>query len=476
MGFKMSMNKLFLKYSIPELCQKLEKKELSFSALAVAVSNTIETHEKKTHAWVSYDLDALKTEAKQRDIKFKASGKLRGLEGIPFGIKDIFNTKAFATEMGSPIWKNFTPGNDARVVDSLLFAGGIPVGKTVTAEFAVHALNQTLNPHDASKTPGTSSSGSSAAVATGMVPFALATQTAGSIIRPASFCGIWGMKPSFGMIPRTGVLKTTDSLDTVGFVAAHAKSLRSILDHTRVKGPNYPFVYKNVDAGGAYPKKEGAPWRIGLLKTHTWNSAEGYVQQAIEALAKQIDAEKGFVVEELEWPEFLQMPHHVHSTIYTKSLSHYFQHEKKFSSHVTPIMKRMINEGEEISPEVFKTALQQQAMMIHQLDAVLEPYDLVLSLGTSSSAPLRGVDELPDPSLIWTLGHVPSITAPTSRCPKGLPFGVQVIARKWHDYSLLQGVEALVERGILPHGSQEIRPQKSLKTTCHHDNLVVESI
>ena len=161
---------------------------------------------------------------------------------VPFGVKDIFNTIDLKTEMGSETWKDHNAGNDARVVSVLRHQGYTPIGKTVTAEFAVHHLNKTKNPHSIDKTPGTSSSGSAVAVATGMVPFALGTQTAGSIIRPASFCGVWGMKPSFGLIPRTGSLKTTDSLDTIGFLSSYGTDMREILNLLRVKGPNYPFV------------------------------------------------------------------------------------------------------------------------------------------------------------------------------------------------------------------------------------------
>ena len=446
------MNNLFLRYSVPQLRTKIRNKELNCSRLADEVAKSIASNEQNTHAWVCYDLDQVKSEALKSDV-----GLSRGLEGIPFGVKDIFNTKSFTTEMGSPIWKDFKPGNNARVVDSLLFAGAIAVGKTVTAEFAVHALNETLNPHDLSKTPGTSSSGSAAAVARGMVPFALATQTAGSIIRPASFCGVWGMKPSFGMIPRTGVLKTTDSLDSIGFIAAHADSLKSILDCVRVKGPNYPFVYKNVDARGEFPKSKERPWRIGFVKTHTWQGAVSYAREAIQLLASKIDNEHGFMVEEIEWPEELQNVHSTHATIYTKSLAYYFKNEKKLSSHITPLMSQMIDEGEIITADEFKEALQAQSHFVHQLDALLAPYDLVLSLGTSSSAPLRNAEELPDPSLICTLGHVPSVAAPVFRCPSGLPFGAQFISRKWNDYLLLQGLNELVERGILPCGSTPVR-------------------
>lgn len=450
------MRNLFLDHSLPDLCQQLTKKELSCCDLAVEVSRVIEKNEDKTRAWVCYDLEQLLYEAKKKDLELKTSHIRHDLEGIPFGVKDIFNTKAFPTEMGSPTWKGFTPGNNARVVDSLLFSGGIVAGKTVTAEFAVHALNETLNPHDLLRTPGTSSSGSVAAVATGMVPFALATQTAGSIIRPASFCGVWGMKPSFGMIPRTGVLKTTDSLDTIGFVAAHAESLRVLLNHTRVKGPNYPFVYRYVDRFGDYPKESQRSWRVGFVKTHTWSMAKDYVKTEMQALIQKIGCEEGFSIEEIEWPAELEHVHQTHATIYTKSLSYYFQNEKRMASQITPIMHQMIAEGEPVSPAQYKEALQRQACFAQQLDRLLAPYDFVLSMGTSSAAPFRGQEEIPDPSLIWTLGQVPSIAAPVFRCPDNLPFAAQFISRKWSDYRLLQGVEALVKRGVLPAGSQKI--------------------
>lgn len=449
------MSDLFLKYSMLELHQKLIQKELSCSMLADEVSRMMKRHEPNLHAFVCYDLEHLKSQALLQD----SMGKM----GLPFGIKDIFNTKIFPTQMGSPIWKNFRAGNNARVVDSLINAGHMMVGKTVTAEFAVHALNETLNPHDVTRTPGTSSSGSAAAVARGIIPFALATQTAGSIVRPANFCGVWGMKPSFGMIPRTGVLKTTDSLDTIGFIAAHSKNLKVILDQVRVKGPDYPFVYKQVDQRGDYPKDKKQPWRIGIVKTHIWEHAKSYVQTAFETLAESIANVPGFIVEEIKWPESFQSTHTTHSTIYAKSLAYYFKQEKEMASEVTPLMLQMIEAGEPISPEIFKTALSQQREFIHQLDELLKPYDFVLSLGTSSSAPLRHVEELPDPSLIWTLGHVPSIAAPMFRCPEGLPFGVQFISRKWNDYVLLQGIDALVECGILPAGSTPILHSDHIK-------------
>lgn len=451
------MSSVFLERSIPELHEAVEQGALSFRDLADTAARMIEELERATLAWVCFDLKRIREEADQNYAAYKSRGRLLAMDGIPFGAKDIFNTKEFPTQMGSPLWKDFTPGNNARVVDSLLTAGGLVAGKTVTAEFAVHALNETLNPHDPSKTPGTSSSGSAAAVATGMVPFALASQTAGSIVRPASFCGVWGMKPSFGMIPRTGVLKTTDSLDTIGFVAARAGSLRAILDCIRVKGPDYPFVHRHVDVRGPRPKPSKRPWRVGFVKTDAWPTAKEYARQAVQDLAARIGSEDGFEVEEIEWSGDFQAARQMHETIYNKSLSYYFQNEAKVSSKISPVMREMIAAGESISLDAFRAAIRNQETFCEEIDRFLEPFDMVLSLGTSSSAPKRGIAELPDPSLLWTLGHIPAIAAPAFRCPDALPFGVQFVARRWDDYGLLQGVEELVARGVLPAGSQSIQ-------------------
>jgi Asp-tRNA(Asn)/Glu-tRNA(Gln) amidotransferase A subunit family amidase len=447
------MPNLFLDKNLLELNAGLKIKEFSFSDLANETIQAIERFEPHTHAWTIYNNFELKETALELDRQELAEADFKPLTGIPFGIKDIFNTKSFKTQMGSPIWKDFNPGNNARVVDSVLEAGGLIVGKTVTAEFAVHALNETVNPHDVTKTPGTSSSGSAAAVARGMVPFALGTQTAGSIIRPASFCGVWGMKPSFGMIPRTGVLKTTDSLDSIGFLAAHGKSLRVLLDVVRVKGPDYPFVYKNVDAAGSYPKKSDRKWNVGFVKTHTWDTAENYAKDAISRLVDKIAETEGFELKVLDWPSSLSGAHKIHSNIYSKSLAYYFKQEARFTSEVSEVMQEMIQEGAEISIKEYQTSLLQQDQLIDDLDNFLKPYDFVISLGTSSSAPPRGDEELPDPSLIWTLGHIPSIAVPVFRCPEGLPFGAQFVSRRWNDYTLLQGVEELIDGGILPAGS-----------------------
>ncbi len=441
------MEQIFLNNSVPKLIDQLKSNKISSKELLNHSKEIYNMFESKIRAWTSFGI--------KDDIKLDKTIDSH-LLGIPFGAKDIFNTTDFPTEMGSIIWKNFTPGNNARVLDSLLNSGGILLGKTVTAEFAVHELNQTCNPHDNSKTPGTSSSGSAAAVACGMIPFALGSQTAGSIIRPASFCGVWGFKPSFGLIPRTGVLKTTDSLDTIGFLSSHGKSLRDILNVTRVRGPNYPFVYQNIDKRKDYLKTDKKPWRVGFIKTNIWDEARSYVKNSIEELVNRISNTDNFIVEEVNWPTSLNNLHELHQTIYSKSLGYYFLREKKQSNLISESMLNLIHKSENISKESYINALSNQETVIKNVNNLIMPYDFLISISTSSSAPVRSNKELDDPSLIWTLSHIPSLSVPLFRCPANLPYGIQLIANKWSDYRLLQAVDELIDLGIFPEGSTEI--------------------
>jgi Asp-tRNA(Asn)/Glu-tRNA(Gln) amidotransferase A subunit family amidase len=212
----------------------LGKGQMSVRELVDSCLARIEELEPRIGAWACTDPDLARSRADELDARKKVgSGGAGPLFGLPIGVKDVFNTARFPTAMGSPIWNGFTPGNDARVVSDLELADAVIMGKTVTAEFAVHYPGKTVNPYDYERSPGTSSSGSAAAVACQMVPLALGTQTAGSTIRPASFTGIYGYKPTFGLIPRTGILKTLDTLDHVTFFARCSADLRLVMDATR---------------------------------------------------------------------------------------------------------------------------------------------------------------------------------------------------------------------------------------------------
>ena len=434
--------------SIGQIVAGLAAGHFSPSEIATACIDRYQRFEEKCLAWEVFDPDALRSQALASEKRLASGEGLRPFEAVPFGVKDIFNTIDFPTQMGSPLWKGFTPGNDARIVFNARELGALIPGKTTTAEFAVHALGKTLNPHAPLHTPGTSSSGSAAAVAARMVPISLGTQTAGSITRPASFCGIYGMKPSFGLLPRTGMLKTTDNLDSIGFFAAHQADLRRVLNGLRVRGSNYPIVQAKVDS--YLPKADGNPWRIAFIKTHTWDGAADFVKQQVLAWVAKLGQEKDVELVEVEEPSLLNNAHYVHSVSYDKALAYYFKDEFKRHELISPIMYEIIEHGNEISQDEYLASLDRQREMATAMDALLEDFDAFISLGTTSAAPLRDQVELPDPSLMWTLAYLPTVAVPLFKSPEGLPFALQLGARRYNDYRLLDFLDLLEERGLVP--------------------------
>ncbi len=439
--------KLFLNYDIAQLQVLLASKELHGQDIVdECISRTNEV-DGKFHIWESFDEQKLRDQA---EVIAKNVAYRTGLTYIPVAVKDIINTQSFPTQMGSPLWKGFTPGNDARIVYNMKEAGAIVAGKAVTAEFAVHALNKTLNPHDVTLTPGTSSSGSAAAIALGIVPVALGTQTAGSIVRPASFCGIYGFKPSFGLIPRTGMLKTTDSLDTVGFFTIHYKDLRKVFDIVRVRGNNYPLSHGPLSDQQRQNKPDSRPWRVAFIKTYTWDKAERYAQESMLTYVERLGKLKGVEAKVVDLPSEFDCSHDVHATIYNKTLSYYFKNEYQNTDLVSTVMRALMEQGRAITHAEFTKAINTQNQLCASMDKIMQEYDVVVSLSTAGAAPLRSVMETPDPSLMWTMTHLPVIAVPAFTTGRGLPFGFQVCARKYNDYLLLNFLDYLYSHDLIP--------------------------
>ncbi|OGJ87035.1 MAG: amidase [Candidatus Raymondbacteria bacterium RifOxyA12_full_50_37] len=448
---------LFNDKSIHQITGMLAQKKISAVEIAQESIKQYTALEQKVQAWVCFNGDKLLSEAKAADARLSDGQPVRSLEAVPIGVKDIMNTIDFPTQMGSPIWKDFTPGNDARVVFSLKQEGGLVPGKTVTAEFAVHTLGKTLNPHDVTRTPGTSSSGSAVAVATAMVPAALATQTAGSIVRPASFCGIYGCKPSFGLIPRTGLLKTTDSLDTVGFMAYHYEDLKNLFEVFRVHGHNYPVSDTYLSDTSLQSAPSGRPWKIAFVRTRTWKNLPDQEAKSIEEWIARLSREKDIEIHEVELPAIMQKSHEVHATIYDKTLAYYFNEEFKKAELVSPIMNRLIAHGNKITVSEYQAALNTQEEMWRAMDGFLDGFDVMVSHATAGPAPLRDTEELPDPALMWTMTHLPVVHVPLFRSSDGLPFGMQITAKKYLDYKLLTFCDMLIQREIIPTHAQGVR-------------------
>jgi Asp-tRNA(Asn)/Glu-tRNA(Gln) amidotransferase A subunit family amidase len=365
------------------------------------------------------------------------------LYGIPFGVKDVFNTQVLPTTMGSKIWSGFKAGNNARIVDEIVDRGGIVFSKTTTAEFAVHYIDEgkTINPYNANHITGTSSAGSAVAVATGALPIALATQTAGSIIRPASFCNVFGFKPSFGAIDRTGTLKTADSLDTIGFIGSDIYGIRKTFVSIFQKEIENNYYAKNYFAH--YRKyKDKNDLQIGVVSNTFAGYAnyDLYVQDALELFIKQLSlsADMNVNVKEAAGIEFINEIHPLHEVIYCKSLSYYFKEEFSHGIGLSEVMSNMIEVGNKIAEKDYINALNNQPTYRDKFDSIFNKYDFLITPSTASVAPLIGDREKEDTCLIWTFLGYPVLNLPIFLSKeKNLPFGLQVIAPRFGDLSLL---------------------------------------
>lgn len=446
----------FLNLSVQDLLRALRDGAFSPVDLAEVCIRRVEELNDRFHAFTTFDADVLLDQAREVEGRIERGQIHRPLEGVPVGVKDMMNTKDLPTEMGSPIWEGFTPGNDARVVFHLRRDGGLVAGKTVTSEFAVHALGPTLNPHDPSRTPGTSSSGSAAAVALGMVPVALGSQTAASIVRPASYMGVWGVKPSFGLIPRTGTLKTTDSLDTLGFFTTWLEDIEQVFNALRVRGEDYPKAHAALNDPERQEEPDDRPWRIALARTHTWDDAEPYARKALTAWADKLASADDVEVVEPDLPASMEQAHEVHRIIYDRSLAYYFQEEYKHPDKMSEVMLDIIDRAKDITPDQYRDALREQDRMAEEMDDFLKDHDAVISLSTAGTAPRREGQEPPDPGLMWTMTHLPVVSAPVFVGPDGLPFGAQLAARRYNDPLLFDLLRHLAEQELVPAGPNPV--------------------
>ncbi len=449
----MLKNRKLYELTATEAILKIKNEETTVTELINAYIERIEIIEPNIKAWEYFNKEHALAQARIIDKKIENKEKIGNLYGLPVGIKDIFNTIGMPTGMGSDIWKNFTPGNDARAVEYLRWADGIILGKTVTAEFAVHHPGPTVNPHNYNHSPGTSSSGSAAAVASNMVPLALGSQTAGSTIRPSSYCGVFGMKPSFGLIPRTGILKTLDTLDHVSFMSRSVDDLKLLLDVLRVKGANFPFVHQKMDKGMRTNRSKGEKWRVAFVKTPAWENAYDYAQEAICDFVEKLEALDMVTVESVELPEEFSKAHDIHDTIYTKALSYYFMEEyEKHRDKISDEFCQLVENGKKIQKREYIDGLESQRQLNSLLEHFLGDKDIIITLSTAGEA-MKGLHtpDIKDSCLIWTLCHVPAISLPAFKGPNGLPFGAQIVSSRYRDYDLLAFAGMLEREGLIQY-------------------------
>jgi Asp-tRNA(Asn)/Glu-tRNA(Gln) amidotransferase A subunit family amidase len=384
------------------------------------------------------------------------------LSGIPVAIKDIIATSDMPTTNGSPIYRDHIPERDAWVVERLRNLGATIFGKTVSTEFAWRHPGPTTNPWNPAHTPGGSSSGSAAAVAAGIVPLALGTQTLGSVIRPAAFNGVVGLKPSFGAIPRAGVHPLSPSLDHVGFFArrvddvAYALSLTSAASELDPHGRPLPAFH--VDAGQGVPPLQKP--RLRIVRFEKWSRAEPEQQKVFDAAVAQL-REAGAVVEEREWEE-LDSNWGAVNTIMSSEATHIFSGlVERYPDRTSGFLKSAVKAGRELTAFAYLGAKATQERLRSALPAQMSGFDAILTVPAFGEAP-QGLDYTGDAEYCapWTLIGAPAVSLPAGFGKKGLPLGIQVVGSYRQDYHLLR-VAKWVESALrFDPGIPKIAPGK----------------
>jgi Asp-tRNA(Asn)/Glu-tRNA(Gln) amidotransferase A subunit family amidase len=392
--------------------KKLAAREITAVDLVSDCLERIAEREPTVHAWTHVDAEAALEHARALD----AGSAVGPLHGLPIAVKDVLDTFDMPTAYGSPIYAKHRPAADASCVALARAAGAIVIGKTVTTEFATFHPGPTCNPRNPLHTPGGSSSGSAAAIADWMVPLAFGTQTAGSIIRPAAFCGVVGYKPTYGTINRVGAKMISDTLDTLGALA------RTVPDAALFVSALTGRPELAIDeAAGEAP-------RIGLCRSYEWNRAEGSTMAAFEEAGKRLSA-AGASVREVILPQPFATLAEAQLSIMVaevaKCLSHeWFAHRESLSRE----MVTMIESGLAVTPESYDAALSLARTCRRLLPQVFDEYDVLLAPSAIGEAPI-GIQATGDPlfNRIWTLLRTPCVHVPCALGPRSLPLGVTVV-------------------------------------------------
>jgi Asp-tRNA(Asn)/Glu-tRNA(Gln) amidotransferase A subunit family amidase len=402
-----------------DLVRRVEAGGLTPRSMVDLCAGAIAAREEDIGAFVALDLDAARRAAEDARL---ASLPLRGL---PVGFKDIFDTADLPTQYGSPVYAGHRPAADASAVVLTRQAGGIVIGKTVTTQFASLVPSQTRNPHNLEHTPGGSSAGSAAAVAAGMVPIAFGTQTAGSVIRPASFCGVAAFKPSYRLIPMAGVKDVAWHLDTAGLFGA------SVAD---VAFAAAAILQRELRVDGVTP---AAP-RIALARTHLWPQASPAMQEAVETAARIAQA-AGAKLAELRLPPLVEDAYEAQFTIqdYENIRALAFEYDRH-RDRIDPLLRVQLDRASAISADEYDAARRLASRGRQFLADVMADHDVILTPSAQGAAP-RGLSSTGDPMFnrLWTLMGAPCVNI-AGLNDNGLPLGIQIVGRFGRDRAALE--------------------------------------
>jgi len=419
-----------------EAAMAIRQGRLTSLRLVQACLDRIAEVEPAVEAWSFLAPAYAITQAEARDRAQMEGKPLGPLHGIPVGVKDIFDTADMPTENGTVLHAGRRPAEDAMVVALLRAAGAVILGKTVTTELAVYAPGKTRNPHDSGRSPGGSSSGSAAAVAARMVPLAIGSQTNGSVIRPAAYCGVVGYKPTHGLISRAGVLRQSPHLDHVGVFAQSVEDAALIAETLMAYDPRDPAMRctpwpRLLELVTQEPPS--AP-RLAFVRSPFWDQADPEARAAFQTLARRL------ACEEAELPTPFDEAAQIHRTILEADLALSFSSEyERGKERLSPILRTMIEQGRQTLAVDYNRAVAAVPGLRRALDDLLQRYDVILTPATTGVAP-AGLASTGSPIFctIWTLCGVPAVTLPLLTGEQGLPLGVQLIGREGDDARLLR--------------------------------------
>lgn len=406
--------------SASELSKLLECKQVSCVQITQACLGRISEREADVGAWSFIDPEIALQQAADRDREPRRSA----IHGIPIAVKDVIETADMPTEMGSRFYRGHRPVADAACVAKLREAGAVILGKTTTSEFAGSSAPATRNPLDLGRTPGGSSSGSAAAVADFMVPLALGTQTGGSVLRPASFCGIVGFKPTYGLFSTAGIKQAAASFDTLGFMG------RTVTD--------VEMVNRALSRDDPLPFAMSGPPKIGVCRTPLWDSLSNAASQGFSAaIARAIRA--GATVKDIDWPYWLESLPLERSIINSYERREALTYElnvgrEQLSRQTIEVCER----GALITIDQYKRAKRIVGSSRSWVNELFDDCDVLLTPCVRDVAP-EGLEHTGDPALqeVWTALHLPTISVPAIKNPQGLPIGVQLVGNFYDDRRLL---------------------------------------
>jgi amidase len=408
-------------WSATEIATAVSAKRVTAEAVMRACLDRIAAREPDLKAWTNFEADRALDAARAFDRNPVAGP----LAGVPFGVKDIIDTADYPTEWGTPIHRGRRPGRDAACVALTRKAGGVLLGKTVTTEFANLHPGPTRNPHDLARTPGGSSSGSAAGVADHMMPLALGTQTTGSTIRPASFCGVIGYRPTHGEHRMHGVMEASGSLDTLGILA---RSLDDVARYRDVLIGTVPVAIAEVTR----------PPRIGLCRPHIWDEVEPATRTQIEDAAKRLAA-AGADVRDVKLPREFAGLNDAHRWISSFEFARTFTWE--IAHHWDEISETLrtgrLADGLSCPLDRYIAMKQLAESCRRTFDEVWDDYDIMLTAAAYGEAPQGDRTFAGAPLyMMSTVLHVPSISLPVFKGPNGMPIGLQILARRHDDRAL----------------------------------------